>query len=448
MRLSRPAIALTNAGPSFRMAGKAILMGSLLALSLVPQAMAAKPNKNNNGGGGQTVESAPLALVTENYNFRTSAGGDDCLGEDDALTWEAAGELQPGESFTFTPQVPGCTGHPATIAVNLSWQGSELELTSNVPDSDFSSWDASQRGKLVIAPVVDNSAQLCMFPKYKEEGRFYTVTVTNVGNSTASEVVVEGLSKNDWPIFYYPGCINADADGDGWNDSLEHTMANLVYPVGYIDGVYQPYLLWGSNYLSADVTSLDSGDEIDSSPADLNDDGMVDTLDIDFIRNHQGEGNGIPLEAISPNPGDAEFIWNNDFAWRRYDLDGDGYVGPEDLAIVTDLEGEIPPMVEDIIAPTARVISPAEGGVVAKGSQYLIKGHVWDNAAITRVEYLVNGKAVCTITDPKPGFGYTSSFYQCWWSVPKRSGQHELSIRVSDGAGQVGVSAPLLVSAE
>ncbi|WMC10523.1 Ig-like domain-containing protein [Oceanimonas pelagia] len=410
--------------------------------------MAAKPVKHQGGGNQEQVSFEPMSIVSEHYNFRDLSGDNSCLGEDDEFTWKAIGGLKPGESFTFTPQYAACQYHPAVVSAVLSWQGGELELSSEVPAADFTSWDASQKGKSIVAPVVGNTAQLCMFPYYSDSNTVYSITITNVGSTTATDIVLEGRSENDWPIHYFPRCINGDADNDGWNDSLEHTMASLVYPIGYIGDIFQPYILWGSNYLSADVSTLDSGDEIDSSPADLNDDGMVDALDIAIISNHQGEGNGIPLEAISPNTSDVEYMWNNDYPWRRYDLDGDGYVGPEDLAIVTGLEGEVLPMVKDIIAPTARVISPVEGGVVTRGSYYQIKGHVWDNAAITRVEYLVDGKTLCDVSDPVPAMGYVSPFYRCSWNVPKRSGDHELSIRVTDGAGQITTSPVVWVSAK
>ena len=55
-----------------------------------------------------------------------------------------------------------------------------------------------QTGKAVLAPVVGNTAQLCMFPYYQEENIYYSITVTNVGDSVAQDIVVDGRSENDW----------------------------------------------------------------------------------------------------------------------------------------------------------------------------------------------------------------------------------------------------------
>lgn len=430
------------------------LLSAAVVAMLANPAYAAKPTtkKNSPGNGGDTSTQqdnttySPMAMDYERYKFRNLSGDNSCLGEDDTFEWQAIGGLKPGESFTFTPKYPGCDYHPAAISVALSWQGSDLELSSTVPDNDFASWDLSQQGRYITAPVVNNSAQLCMFPMYMANDIKYTVTVTNVGSTTASNVVVDGRSENDWAIHYYSRCINADADGDGWNDSLEHSMANQLNPLGYIDGVYQPYILWGSNYLKAKSDTADLDDEVDSSPVDFNDDGVVNHLDVEEINWYLGQGNGITLEQISPNSGILNY-WANVREWRRYDLDGDGYVSETDIDIVNTMVGQPMPMSEDIIAPTARVVSPSAGDSIAKGGYYQIKGHAWDNAAITRVEYLVNGKVLCSVTDPVPTFGYTSPFYSCSWSVPKRGGQHDITIQVYDAAGNVAISDSVIVTA-
>ena len=190
-------------------------------------------------------------------------------------------------------------------------------------------------------------------------------------------------------------------------------------------------------------------DEIDSDPADLNDDGQIDTLDVDRIRLHLGEGNGIPLSQLSPNPGNPgnpAYLNANGFEWRRYDLDADGYVSQTDVDIVAALVGYPLPMAEDIIPPTARVLVPAKGATVAKGSYTKISGHVWDNASITRVEYRVDGKTICAAEQPSPVWGVMSPYYVCWWNVPKRQGLHEIEILVFDGAGNQTTSELVQVS--
>ena len=231
----------------------------------------APPGKGDDTTQEDPSTVTPVAIEYENYNFRNLSGDNSCLGEDDAFKWKAIGDLQPGESFTFTPQYPGCDGHSAAVSINLSWEGSELELSSYAPQADGVSWDPNQKGQLIVAPNVANTAQLCMFPFYTTSDTYYTITVTNVGTTTAKNVTADGQSENDWSVFYHHRCLNADADGDGWNDSLEYSMGKLVSPNGYIDGVYQPYILWGSNYLKSGADTLAANDEIDSYPADFND---------------------------------------------------------------------------------------------------------------------------------------------------------------------------------
>ncbi len=414
----------------------------LSATFLFVGAAEAKPSNKGGGNGGGDVYT-PMSLEQERYYFRV-AGSEECLGEDDELTWEAVGSLAPGESFSFSPAYPGCNGHPAAITVVSSWNVGALKLSSTVPDVDFASWDADQEGQAITAPIVGNTAQLCMFPAYTAAGVNYTITLTNNSSETVHGVVLNGRHENDWSLFYYPRCLNADADGDGWNDSLEHSMANLVYPNGYVDGVYQPDILWGSNYLRAEAQTAAADDEIDSYPPDFNDDGWVDESDLALLESQLGHGNGIALEQISPNPG-ALWFHQNTHPWRRYDLDGDGWVGDEDWLVVEQLAGRNVPLGNDIISPTARVLTPVNGAAIAKGKSLLLKSHVWDNAAISRVEYLVNGKPVCSVSDPNPTFGFSSPLYSCWWSVPRRATSYQLQVRVFDASGNSGTSEAVSV---
>jgi hypothetical protein len=106
------------------------------------------------------------------------------------------------------------------------------------------------------------------------------------------------------------------------------------------------------------------------------------------------------------------------------------------------------PMALDNIAPTARILDPVDGGVVTRGRDYLIRGHVWDNAAIARVEYRVDDKVQCSITDPVPVLSATSPFYYCWWPVPRRQRPYQLVIRVYDAAGNTASSDSVTVSAQ
>lgn len=427
-------------GPKRTSYSRAGLILAFIIVLISSPAQAAKPAAKGKDTAISGDSSSPMTLTTENYNFRNLSGDNSCLGEDDHLVWKAIGSLQPGESFSFTPRYAACNYHPAAISVQLSWSGSELKLSSNVPYRDYATADMEQTGMAVTAANVGNTSQLCMFPNYKEENINYTITVTNVGNSVADNVVVDGHSENDWVSYYYSRCINADTDHDGWNDALEHTMSSLVRSIGYIDGEFQMNTLWGPNYLRARSSTTGVHDEIDSDPADLNDDGQVDRQDVDRMRLHVGEGNGIPLAQLSPNPGDDEYLHKNDFEWRRYDLDADGYVSQTDVDIVSALVGSSLPMAEDILPPTARVLSPVDGASVTRGSSTKISGHVWDNASIARVQYLVDGQVICEADRPSPVWGTTSPYYACWWNVPKRQGTHELAIRVYDNAGNQATS--------
>ncbi|GAA0691602.1 hypothetical protein GCM10009104_18160 [Marinobacterium maritimum] len=430
-----------------RKALPAIAIAALLASS---PAMAAKPagkGKDSTTTDNSSTASSPMTLKVENYNFRNLSGDNSCLGEDDHLIWEALGSLQPGESFSFTPKYPACIYHPAAISVQLSWSGSELELSSNVPYRDYASSDIEQTGKAVVAPVIGNTAQLCMFPSYKQENIYYTITITNVGDTVAENIKADGRSENDWESYYYSRCVNADADQDGWNDALEHTMGSLTRYISSIDGESQMDKLWGPNYLRAQASSMTAHDEVDSYPADFNDDGVIDETDLGLILLHLGEGNGIPLEHISPNPGDEEYFYKNVFVWRRFDLNADGHVSQTDADIVEELLGQTVPLERDLIAPTAKITSPADGSLIAKGGYTLIKGHVWDNSNITQVDYLIDGKVECSANRPSPNWGTVSPYYQCGWRVPKRQGIYDLEVRAFDAAGNVSTSETVQVTA-
>lgn len=409
----------------------------------VIETLEAKPG-GKGGNKPPPSEFVPMAMDYEDYFFRVT-GEDGCLGEDDRLEWAASGSLAPGESFGFEPQMAGCKNHTAAITIVATWSSGALELRSQVPDADLASLDADQAGQTIRAPLVDQRAQLCMFPHYNSDGVVYEVTLTNNSSETVHDIQLDGKSENDWAIHFYPRCINADADNDGWNDSLEHSMTSLLYRNNYIDGVFQPDILWGSNYLRDRPQTSDSLDEIDSFPPDFNDDGRVDDLDLQIFQDWSGQGNGIPLEDISPNPG-ALWYHNNTLPWRRYDLDGDGFVDDEDRRILVQSQDQEVPMTGDSVSPTARVTAPLEGESVPRGGEVRIIAHAWDNSALTRVDYLVNGRTVCSKTDPLPGYGFTSPLYFCWWQVPKRNQTHRIEVRAYDATGNSNISRQIFVT--
>jgi hypothetical protein len=405
-------------------------------------------DKNSKGGGNKTAPQpdVQLALQHESYYFRSGVEGD-CLGEDDDLEWQAIGTLAPGESFSFTPRYPGCKTHAAAITVVASWDEGTLDLTSVVPDADYASLDAEQAGQTIDATITSNRGQLCMFPTFSADDMNYTVTLYNSSNEPVTGIKLHGRHENDWAMFFYPRCLNADADGDGWNDSLEHSMANLLYPIGYINQVLQPDILWGSNYLRAAPNTPFADDEVDSFPPDLDDDGAVTVFDSAILEGHLGEGNGIPLSQISPNPGEY-WYWENALAFRRYDLDGDGWVTEGDLVILEAYLGNDLPVHDDPVAPTARITSHQNGAIVARGGATRLTAHAWDNKALSRVDYLVNGKQICSKTDPIPGFGFESPLFSCWWDVPKRARDYTIEILAHDVDGNIGMSDVVIVKAQ
>lgn len=420
-------------------------------LVLVGEAIAARPDSSGSGGGSKKSSSdmttLPLSLVSEDVQFQGSNGDDSCITEDDYLYWQAEGYLDPGETFTYAPPLPACDGYIAAISVSASWSGSGMEIKTIVPDTDMTSDNLEQQGMQLYASPNGTTAQLCMFPHFLNGSRDYTISITNRSAEPITGIRIRGRSENDWPYLFYSSCFEADGDNDGWNDSLEHTMSLMVYPIGYIDGVYQKNILRGSDYLKSIATSGDGFDEIDGYPADFNDDGAVDAEDLAILSGYLGEGNGIPLETITPNRDTAGF-WNNVFPWRRYDLDADGYVGDEDAEIVEALIGKPVPMQKDILFPTARITYPTEGQVLVKGQYLQMRGHAWDNLKIARVDYLVDGRVACTATSGATRYPSQSPFYQCGWTLSKRNGSYELQMKIWDHTGNYAESDIVHVTAQ
>jgi hypothetical protein len=279
-----------------------------------------------------TVLPAPLGVIGERYYWRWDATKN-CVSEDDTLDWSAAGSLAPGQSFSFTPRYPDCNDPRAVMGKVTASSGANLQLSTVVPASDRYSADPSQAGKPIVASMSGGVARICMFPDTSfKPNAGYTITVTNLGTTAVNDVTVTGKDYNDWPMFYWNECLGADADGDGWSDSYEHTMAQLVASANDFVGK-------GTNYLASCGTSQPN-DEFDFWPPDFDDDGVVTQADVDLLTSHLGEGNGVPWASISPNSTDPGYFWNHVGAWNRFDLTGDGWVDSKDLAIVQGLLGQ------------------------------------------------------------------------------------------------------------
>ncbi len=412
-----------------------------------PQSMAARrTSPTPTSGSGMT-------LTSETYQLNHP--GTNCLGVDDSLHWAAAGSLQPGEEYTFTPSHLSCRGEVPGITTKLTWDSSNLELSSVVPYPDYTSEDPEQQGKTIVAPHVGNTAALCMFPDAPDSTTTYnyTIRVRNVGTTTATNIHVDGDWNDGWEIFYYHRCINADADHDGFNDSLEHLTSELTYHTDYPpNGGYQRYTHYiGSNYLRT-AGSDTQNDQVDFYPPDFNDDNRVDSTDVASVSAHLGEGNGVSMSLIGANPQDPYYFGNQFLVWRRYDLNGDGYVNQADLNWSQALVGQPIPMQTDILQPITNITMPTANSVVSAGTDVEVGAFAADNQAVSRVDMYVDGTFLCTANGPNssahnPGLPPNPEFY-CWWHTPKRRATHTVYSKVYDGSGNTSVSSTITVNAQ
>lgn len=260
----------------------------------------------------------PMAVTSEQYQWVPALDPSwPCVSEDDQLQWAAGGSLAPGEPLTFTPLFPDCNNSRA-IVVSASWDassGARLELSSVVPGASRVQSGVAP-GVLVRATKTSPaSSRLCMFPFFSySDWQRASFTVVNVGTATAYTANLTGYDANDWEMNYYDACQNVDADRDGWSDSIEHGMENLTVNEDRL-------MLMGSDYLRG-VGTPGADNEYDFFPPDLDDDGAVTQADVDRVSAHLGQGTGVPISLVTPNPGANNFLLQKG-AWRRFDLDGD-----------------------------------------------------------------------------------------------------------------------------
>src|SRR5262249_31725309 len=160
------------------------------------------------------------SVQSESFFKRWPDGPSGCFYWDDTLEWKATGSLLPGESFTFVPSVPTCQGAEMPVIIAwATWDASELEISSIAPDNDGISNDFRQVGMPVSGTTVGRESHLCMFTAASQQYS-YAITIRNIGSQTANAVQFGGAEYNGWPVNYYDACSKADADKDGWNDSL------------------------------------------------------------------------------------------------------------------------------------------------------------------------------------------------------------------------------------
>jgi hypothetical protein len=237
--------------------------------------------------------------------------------------------------------------------------------------------------------------------------------------------------------YTYPGCRQSDSDADHWNDMLEAGIQHLTE--SGINNADSKTHLYGSNFAAASGTPM-SDDEVDFSPADFNDDGIINQIDVDRITNFLGQGTGIPMDQIHNSPGPL-YLYNQSFEWRRYDIDGDGRVGQHDIDWVKQLIGSPVPATSDLLSPWAVLNVPAS--LQANIGTY-ISAYAVDNDLLSHIDFYVGSgtqrKLVCqkwasdVVTNYIPSA--TQNYYQCGISTGRKAGVVvPVTLEVYDTAG-------------
>lgn len=209
----------------------AILLTACGASGPEDESAVAQPLKPATGSAGSGAVYRPMTVQGELFQKQWSSTEPGCFGTDDQYSFKVAGSLAPGESYTFHA-IPTCAiAEMPAIVVRAAWEASELEVTAVAPDHDGISGDSSQTGTPIVAASHGREAHLCMFTSgwRADTGFDWSITIRNKGTQTAYDVTLEGEERNGWLIFFHNQCARADADGDGWNDSIEHGMGLLTY---------------------------------------------------------------------------------------------------------------------------------------------------------------------------------------------------------------------------
>jgi hypothetical protein len=369
------------------------------------------------------------------------------FGVDDFMNWTVTGQLAPGDSYTFVPKWPiSSASEVPAMSSSVRWSGSTtLRLTTTVPtDDQVTAADPSvdHRGALITAPVISNSAQLCMFfvPDNGVPTFNYALTVTNVGTVSATAVTLTGQTSNGYTSNFGPFCNRADADGDGWNDTLEEGMTDLTQPA--VSTAAEVDNLLGVDYLAGRSATGTPGDEVDSYPPDVNDDGAVTQADVTQLSSWVGQGTGVPLARVDYTGVGAYSYQQQSALWRRYDLNGDGQVDSADVAWVQAEVGRPVPDPVDMLAPAVR-FDRSGGTSFPRRSGVVLGAYARDNRALASVKFAVNGSTLTQqCTDPSTEFADQATYhnpaqpqYQCVWMTPSKSGGVTLKVTATDAAG-------------
>jgi len=437
-----------SASPTGRHMRHAVLPSAVVAaaalLLCAPPALAGRPG----GGGGTTATGTAMTVQAERLQQPYTWQDPCCFGVDDFMSWTVAGQIAPGDSYTYVPRWPiSPASEVPDMSADLRWSGATtLRMTSAVPLSDqvtYIEQSVNHAGQSITAPVVSNTAQLCMFfaPALADAPFNYAITVTNVGTATATAVTLSGQESNGYTVNYAPFCNRADADADGWNDTLEQGAYDLTEPAATTSTEQLGAL--GLDYLSPLSATDATDDEVDSYPPDVNDDGHVDPSDVADINAWVGHGSGVPFSrvdysGVGPNRYQAQSA-----LWRRYDLNGDGSVTGADVAWVQAEVGRPVPDPEDVIAPWVAFDPSMVPSAVARRTSVWLGANARDNRFLTSVHFyadgtLVSQQSVDPMTESDSPTGpraVAQPEYQCVWTSPSKAGQVTLTVVATDAAG-------------
>jgi hypothetical protein len=167
---------------------------------------------------------APTAMQTtkEQYFFYDRSPLEDplCLNEDDSLAWLAAGSLDPGESYTFTPQHRSC--QPRAAHGTFVFTGDrrrdhpQIQVTVTAecygpcpPASATATDDGVQRTSIYDCGYTRTCWKGGWCLRYGADPDFtntWTFTMTNIGTLPASNVYVFGRDDGDAVVGGYQEC--------------------------------------------------------------------------------------------------------------------------------------------------------------------------------------------------------------------------------------------------
>jgi hypothetical protein len=151
----------------------------------------------------------------------------------------------------------------------------------------------------------------------------------------------------------------------------------------------------------------------------------------------------VPLARVDYSNTDANTFGRQFGLWRRYDLNGDGWVTAADVAWVQAEVGRPVPDPIDVLAPVVALDRAAVPATVRRKSSVFVGADARDNRALVSVRFAVNGTALtqqCSdpmteMADPTLRRSPAQPAYQCVWNVPAKAGTVTLTVTATDAAG-------------